>query len=60
MRIGPLDYSLYTNSQVANVDDIGRIPLKLEGDKQVFVSDIGVAQDAKQIQTNIVRVDGQP
>lgn len=60
VRIGPLDYSLYTNSQVGTVDDIARIPLKLEGDKQVFVSDIGVAQDAKQIQTNIVRVDGQP
>ena len=31
MRIGPLDYSLYTNSQVDAVEDISAIPLKTSG-----------------------------
>lgn len=59
-RIGPFDYSLYTNSQVDTVGDIARIPLKTNGGDAVFVADIGTARDAEQIQTNIVRVDGQP
>jgi len=59
-RIGPFDYSLYTNSQVDSVDDITRIPLKTNTGGAVFVADIGTARDAEQIQTNIVRVDGQP
>jgi multidrug efflux pump subunit AcrB len=59
-RIGPFDYSLYTNSQVDTVDEIAQIPLKGNGTDSVFVGDIGTARDAEQIQTNIVRVDGQP
>ena len=59
-RIGPFDYSLYTNSQVDTVDQIAQIPLKVDRARSVFVSDVGIARDAEQIQTNIVRVDGQP
>ncbi|MCL4394503.1 MAG: efflux RND transporter permease subunit, partial [Chloroflexi bacterium] len=60
VRIGPVDYSIYTNSQVEAIDDINSIPLKTEGIRSVTVRDIGVAKDAQQIQNNIVRVDGQP
>ncbi|HEU0119719.1 MAG TPA: efflux RND transporter permease subunit [Bryobacteraceae bacterium] len=59
-KIGPLDYSIYTNSLIEGVDDINKIPLKSEGRGQVMVADIGEAKDAQQIQNNIVRVDGQP
>jgi HAE1 family hydrophobic/amphiphilic exporter-1 len=59
-RIGPLDYSLYTNSQVDTIDDVDHIPLKVKDAAAVYVGDIGSARDAEQIQTNIVRVDGQP
>jgi hydrophobic/amphiphilic exporter-1 (mainly G- bacteria), HAE1 family len=59
-RIGPFNYSLYTNSQAPTVDEIARIPLKAAAESQVLVGDIGKAQDAQQIQNNIVRVDGQP
>ncbi len=59
-RIGPFDYNLLTNSQVDTVDEISQIPLKVKGSDAVFVGDIGTARDAEQIQTNIVRVDGQP
>ena len=59
-KIGPLDYSIYTNSQVEAVEEINRIPLKSLNGVLVTVADIGEAKDAQQIQNSIVRVDGQP
>ena len=47
-------------AEVPAVDDINKIPLKSQAQGQVTVADIGVAKDAQQIQTNLVRVDGQP
>ncbi|MCC7157618.1 MAG: efflux RND transporter permease subunit [Bryobacterales bacterium] len=57
--IGPFDYNIYTNSQVPTVEEIQQIPVKLDGVVPVRIGDIGVARDAAQIQTNVVRVDGQ-
>src|SRR5690348_16650260 len=59
VRIGPFDYSIYTNSQVDDIDGINQIPLKTVGLSSVRVGDVGTARDAQQIQTNLVRVDGQ-
>ncbi len=59
VKIGPYDYNLYTNSQAPNTDTINSMPLKSVGQESVLVSDIGKAVDSHQIQTNIVRVDGQ-
>lgn len=59
VQIGPTDYNIYTNSQLRNIDEINRLPLKAVGQAAVMVSDVGAAKDAQQIQTNIVRVDGQ-
>lgn len=59
VQIGPLDYNIYTNSQLRSVSEIDQLPLKMVGQAPVRVADIGHASDAQQIQTNIVRVDGQ-
>jgi hydrophobic/amphiphilic exporter-1 (mainly G- bacteria), HAE1 family len=59
VRIGPKDYNIYTNSQLPTTEQINQLPLKVEGNGQVLVADIGSARDANAIQTNIVRVDGQ-
>jgi HAE1 family hydrophobic/amphiphilic exporter-1 len=59
VRIGPMDYNIYTNAQVANAQAINDIPLKTEGEKSVFVSDIGKATDSSFLQYNVVRVNGQ-
>jgi HAE1 family hydrophobic/amphiphilic exporter-1 len=59
VKIGPVDYNLYTNSQVPKATDINEMPLKTVGQSSVLVQDVGRAVDAQQIQTNIVRVDGQ-
>jgi multidrug efflux pump subunit AcrB len=50
---------LYTNSQLPSTDEINRLPLKTVGNASVLVADVGHAMDAQQIQTSIVRVDGQ-
>jgi len=59
VRIGPLDYNLYTNAQVSNAKALDDVPLKTEGQKSVFVSDVGKAVDGASTQYNIVRVNGQ-
>jgi multidrug efflux pump subunit AcrB len=59
VRIGNRDYNIYANSQVPTPADVNNIPLKTVGLGSVLVADIGKAEDAGAIQTNIVRIDGQ-
>jgi multidrug efflux pump subunit AcrB len=59
VRIGNRDYNIYANSQVPSAEEINQIPLKTVGLGSVMVADIGKAEDAGAIQTNIVRIDGQ-
>jgi hydrophobic/amphiphilic exporter-1 (mainly G- bacteria), HAE1 family len=59
VRIGPLDYNLYTNAQVENAQALNNLPLKTEGEKSVFISDVGKAVDGSALQYNVVRVNGQ-
>ena len=59
VQIGPFDYSLYTNSQVPTIPEIDQMPLKTVDGASVMVGDVGKARDASQIQTSVVRVDGQ-
>ncbi len=59
VKIGPFDYSLYTNSQLSTVDEINQLPLKMYKGSPVLVGDVGRAADDAAIQTNIVRIDGQ-
>jgi multidrug efflux pump subunit AcrB len=60
VKIGPFDYNLYSNSQAPTAKSINSMPLKTVGQSSVLVGDVGKAVDASAIQTNIVRVDGQP
>jgi multidrug efflux pump subunit AcrB len=59
VRIGNIDYNIYTNSQVPKPDQINEMPLKTVGLGSVMVADVGHAADAGAIQTNVVRIDGQ-
>ncbi|MGD0907136.1 MAG: efflux RND transporter permease subunit [Candidatus Acidiferrales bacterium] len=59
VRLGPIDYNIYTNAQVPDAKALNDVPLKTEGQKSVFVSDVGKAVDGSALQYNIVRVDGQ-
>ena len=59
VKMGPYDYYVYSNSLVDNMDQLGQVPLKVKGHAWVTVNDVGKAEDAHQIQYNIVRIDGQ-
>src|SRR6476659_8746998 len=60
VQLGMLDYVIYTNSQLSTIREIDNLPVKTVGQSPIRISDIGYAKDAQQIQTNLVRVDGQP
>ncbi|HEV2274408.1 MAG TPA: efflux RND transporter permease subunit [Acidobacteriaceae bacterium] len=59
VRLGITDYDIYTNSQVGDPRELNEVPLKTEGVRSVFVSDVGEALDGAALQYNIVRVNGQ-
>ncbi|MBI1353419.1 MAG: MMPL family transporter [Acidobacteria bacterium] len=59
IRIGPLDYPIYTNSQFRDLEGILDVPVRVDGRTTLTIGDVGTAKDAAQIQYNLVRVDGQ-
>ena len=59
VKMGPYDYFVYSNSLVDSMEQLGNVPLKVNGHSWVTVNDVGKAEDAHGVQTNIVRIDGQ-
>src|SRR6202040_1303462 len=59
VQLGLLDYNIYTNSQLRTVAEINQLPLKMIAGSPVLVGDVGYAEDGAQIQTSVVRIDGQ-
>src|SRR5450432_4801197 len=47
VKIGPIDYNLYTNSQLPTTAEINHLPLKTVDGASVLVADIGRAKDAQ-------------
>src|SRR6476620_4543097 len=45
VKLGPYDYTLFTNSQFRTIPEINQIPLKASGQSVVRVSDVGRAED---------------
>lgn len=60
IRIGPMDYPIFTNSQLTDLEGVTRVPVKTVGQAQVTIGDVAIVRDAAQIQYNVVRVNGQP
>jgi multidrug efflux pump subunit AcrB len=59
VQIGNKDYNIYSNSQFPTPKSINSLPLKSVGNSSILVADVGQAKDSGEIQTNIVRIDGQ-
>jgi hydrophobic/amphiphilic exporter-1 (mainly G- bacteria), HAE1 family len=59
LRLGLTDQNIYTNAQIPNAAALNAIPLKTEGQKSVFIADVGNAVDGSYLQYNVVRVNGQ-
>lgn len=59
LQVGGLDYNIYTNSQLDTIAEVNDLPVRVIDNAAVRISDVGEARDANQIQTNVVRLDGQ-
>jgi multidrug efflux pump subunit AcrB len=59
VKIGDLDYYVYSNTLIQVVDQINNIPIKVVNGVPVFIRDIGTVADSAAIQTSIVRVNGR-
>ena len=59
-KIGDVDYFVDSNSMIDNPARIDRVPVHVSaGQTPVLVGDVAHAEDAAQIQQNVVRIDGQ-
>ena len=59
VKVGDLDYYVYSNSLVRVVDQINDLPVKVVNGSPVLIRDIGTASDSTAVQTSIVRVNGR-
>ena len=59
VKMGPFDYYVYSNSLIPNMKQLNQVPIKNVGNSWISVGDVGHAEDASQIQYNVVRVAGQ-
>ena len=59
-KFGNQEVQLDSNALLLNVEDFNEVPVKVVGDSQVYLKDIGEAQYASRIQTALVRIDGRP
>ncbi len=59
VKVGDLDYYVYSNTLIEVIDQINDIPIKVVNGTPVFVRDIGTASDSAAVQTSIVRVNGR-
>lgn len=59
MKIGRLDYNVYTNNQFKIVAPMENIVVRGAGDVPIHVKDLGTVTDSHETQTSIVRVNGE-
>ncbi|MGE3808413.1 MAG: efflux RND transporter permease subunit, partial [Gemmataceae bacterium] len=59
-KFGDQEVQLDSNAMLVSVDEFNDVPIRIDGDKQVYLRDVGRAQDASRIQTALVRIDGKP
>ena len=58
MKLGDYDNFVLSNAMVEEVPELNDVPVKIDGAAPIFIKDVGSAEDTSQIQTNIVRIDG--
>lgn len=60
IKAGNLDYNVFTNNQFKTVEPIHDVVVKVDAKgNPVRIRDLGTVVDSSDIQTNIVRTDGQ-
>jgi CzcA family heavy metal efflux pump len=60
IKVGNLDYNVFTNNQFKTIEPIQDVIVKVDAKgNPVRIRDVGTVTDSSDIQTNIVRTDGQ-
>lgn len=60
-KIGDSEFYIYTNAIPDKVSKLNDAPIKIgRGGQPILFKDVGEVKDTKQIQSNIVRVNGRP
>jgi multidrug efflux pump subunit AcrB len=59
VKIGDINYNVYTNSMIEIVDEMNEIPIKIANGVPVFLKDVAKAADSTMIQVNVVRINGR-
>jgi CzcA family heavy metal efflux pump len=58
-KIGNLEYDVQMNGNPPVVDELNNLPIKTVNGTVIYVRDVAHVRDGFQVQTNIVRQDGQ-
>lgn len=58
-KIGDINYAVNAKGMIKKVADFNNIVVTYRNGNPVYIKDIGHAEDASAIQTNIVRIDGK-
>ncbi len=61
MKVGKIDYNLYTQTQIDKVDELGDIIVKqaTKNGSPVYLKDVATVEDGGEDESNIVRVNGK-
>jgi multidrug efflux pump subunit AcrB len=59
-KFGDEEVQLDSNALVVDVADFEEVPIKLHGERQVYLRDVADVRDASRIQTALVRINGRP
>jgi len=58
-RFGPTEYLLDSNAMVPDAEALNDFPVRLDGAAPILIKDLGKAEDAAELQSCVVRVDGK-
>lgn len=58
-RIGDIEYNVLTNSSPRIVEEFNSIPIKMVGNRPVYIGDVARVSDSFAEQNNIVRINGK-
>ncbi|MEO2048325.1 MAG: efflux RND transporter permease subunit [Pirellulales bacterium] len=59
LKVGENDFQLFTNAIPETIEELNETIVKVVNDIPVKISDIGQVENTSQIQSNIVRINGQ-
>ena len=59
IKIGRSDYQIVSNGIVDEIKEMNEFPVRSENGTEVYIKDVGHAEDSKKVQTNIVTINGK-